>query len=157
MIGRSVVGWLVFMVGKIGPNVFIKPYQMRGSEDLIWGGRGGGLPPQKNGSQSQNLPRIANAVQCHNWLSGDKDCHESRFSIVSSVISVSDVTNPCDYVQCSFWSRSVYGGAFFSSLVDTTASTNWHVYIHFARNCPLRYFCPTPKKVGKWDRATIPH
>ena len=59
-------------------------------------------------------------------------------------------------LQCSFWSRSIYGGAFFSSLVDTTASTNWHVDIQCSRNCPLKYFCSNPKKGGDWDRATIP-
>ena len=37
---------------------------------------------------NRNITRIANAVQCHN------DCHESRFSIVNIVISVSNVTNP---------------------------------------------------------------
>ena len=40
-----------------------------------------------------NIARIANAVQCHNWLSGNKDCHEFRFSIVRIVISVSNVTS----------------------------------------------------------------
>ena len=32
-----------------------------------------------------NIARIANAVQCHNWLSDNKDCHEFRFSIVSKI------------------------------------------------------------------------
>ena len=31
---------------------------------------------------TKNIARIANAVQCHNRLSGNKDCHEFRFSIV---------------------------------------------------------------------------
>ena len=35
-----------------------------------------------------NIARIANAVQCHNWLSDNKDCYEFRFSIVRIVISV---------------------------------------------------------------------
>ena len=41
-----------------------------------------------------NIARIANAVQCHNKLSGNNDCHEFRFSIVRLVISVSNVTSP---------------------------------------------------------------
>ncbi len=58
----------------------------------------------KNGSQPHNSPRlrcynkniarIANAVQCHNWLSGNNDCHEFRFSIVRIVISVAMGDNP---------------------------------------------------------------
>ena len=40
-----------------------------------------------------NIARIANAVQCHSWLSGNKDCHQFRFSIVRIVISVSIVTS----------------------------------------------------------------
>ena len=40
-----------------------------------------------------NIARIANAVQCHSWLSGNKDCHEFRFSILRIVISVSIVTS----------------------------------------------------------------
>ena len=43
------------------------------------------------GAIKKNIARIANAVQCHSWLSGDKDCHEFRFSIVRIVISVSIV------------------------------------------------------------------
>ena len=49
--------------------------------------------------QLKNISRSANAVQCHNWLSGTKDCHEFRFSIVRTVrtvitvITVSNVTN----------------------------------------------------------------
>ena len=50
-------------------------------------------------TQKQYIARIANAVQCHNLLSGNKDCHESRFSIVSFVISVSNIRSPYD---CSF-------------------------------------------------------
>ena len=40
---------------------------------------------------SPNIARIANAVQCHSYLSGTKDCHEFRFSIVRIVISASTV------------------------------------------------------------------
>ena len=40
-----------------------------------------------------NIARIANAVHCHSWLSGNKDCHEFRFSIVRIVISVSIFTS----------------------------------------------------------------
>jgi len=32
-------------------------------------------------------------VHCHSWLSGNKDCHEFRFSIVRIVINVSIVTS----------------------------------------------------------------
>ena len=42
---------------------------------------------------SQDIARIGNAVHCHSWLSGKKDCHEFRFSIVRIVISVSIVTS----------------------------------------------------------------
>ena len=38
-----------------------------------------------------NMARVANAVQCHSYLSGNKECHEFRFSIVRIVISVSIV------------------------------------------------------------------
>ena len=62
----------------------------------------------------------------------------------------------CPLIQCSFWSRSIYGGAFFSSLVDTTASADWHVIIQCSRNSPLKYFCSNPKNGGNWDRATFP-
>merc|ERR1711894_471825 len=41
----------------------------------------------------KNIARIANTVQCHNYLSGNIDCHETRFSIVSIVISVSSITS----------------------------------------------------------------
>ena len=41
----------------------------------------------------KNIARIANTVQCHNYLSGNKDCYETRFSIVSIVISVSNITS----------------------------------------------------------------
>ena len=49
--------------------------------------------------QLKNISRSANAVQCHNWLLGTKDCHEFRFSIVRTdrtvitVITVSNVTS----------------------------------------------------------------
>ena len=46
-----------------------------------------------------NIARIANAVQCHNKLSGQKDCHELRFSIVRIVISVSKATSPHSIIQ----------------------------------------------------------
>ena len=53
--------------------------------------------PQRNAEEhlniKQNIARIANAVQCHSLLSGNKDCHEFRFSIVRIVISVSNVTS----------------------------------------------------------------
>ena len=42
----------------------------------------------------ENIARIANAVQCHSLLSGNKDCHGFRFSIFRIVISVSNVTSP---------------------------------------------------------------
>ena len=42
---------------------------------------------------NENIARIANAVHCHSWLSGNKDFHEFRFSIVRIVISVSIVTS----------------------------------------------------------------
>ena len=42
----------------------------------------------------ENIARIANAVQCHNLLSNNKDCHEFRFSIVRIVNSVSNVKIP---------------------------------------------------------------
>ena len=41
----------------------------------------------------KNIARIANAVQCHNQLSGNKDCHEFGFSIVRIVISGSIITS----------------------------------------------------------------
>ena len=49
----------------------------------------------------RNIARIANAVQCHSWLSGNKDCHEFRFSIVRIVISVSNVKSlhDCQILQ----------------------------------------------------------
>ena len=51
---------------------------------------------------SENIARIANAVQCHNKLSGNKDCHEYSFSIVRIVIRVSSVTcNQCLNCQVS--------------------------------------------------------
>ena len=31
---------------------------------------------------TQNIAKISNAVQCHSWLSGNKDCNDFRFSIV---------------------------------------------------------------------------
>ena len=40
-----------------------------------------------------NIARIANAVHCNSKLSGNKDCHEFRFSIVRIVTNVSNVTS----------------------------------------------------------------
>ena len=40
-----------------------------------------------------NIAKIANAVQWHNYLSGNNYCHEFRFSNVRIVISVSNVTS----------------------------------------------------------------
>ena len=56
-----------------------------------------------------NIARIANAVQCHSWLSGNKYCHEFRFSIVRIVISVSNVTNPFYHSFKVFFNRGVFG------------------------------------------------
>ena len=41
---------------------------------------------------SQELQMLS-SVTTHNWLSGHKDCHEFRFSIVRIVVSVSNVTS----------------------------------------------------------------
>ena len=49
----------------------------------------------------KNIARIANAVQCHSCLSGNKDCHEIRFSIVRIVISISIVTSLWDWFRNS--------------------------------------------------------
>ena len=46
-----------------------------------------------NKSVVLNIARIANAVHCHSLLSGNKNCHEFRVSIVRIVISVSNVTS----------------------------------------------------------------
>ena len=48
----------------------------------------------------ENIARIANAVQCHNLLSDNKDGHGFRFSIVRIVISVSNVTSSCSCKNC---------------------------------------------------------
>ena len=37
---------------------------------------------------AKNIARIANAVHCHSELSGIKDCHEFRFSIVRIVAKI---------------------------------------------------------------------
>ena len=68
--------------------VFLFPYQCvdRLVLEFTWF-------PWKERDQIKNIARIANAVQCHNQLSGNKDCHEFRFSIVRIVISVSNVTS----------------------------------------------------------------
>ena len=51
------------------------------------------------------IARIANAVHCHSWLSGNKDCHEFRFSIVRIVISVSIVTSLQDCLVSQLWAH----------------------------------------------------
>ena len=43
---------------------------------------------------SSKNARIANTVQGHSLLSGNKDCHEFRFPILRIVICVSIVTSP---------------------------------------------------------------
>ena len=48
----------------------------------------------------KNIARIANAVQCPNWLSDNKDCHGFRFSIFRIVISVSNVKSSCSCKNC---------------------------------------------------------
>ena len=49
----------------------------------------------------------------------------------------------CICLQCYFWSCSIYRGVFFSSLQDTTSSTNWHITF----NVPRIDHKKTPKKV----------
>ena len=44
----------------------------------------------------QNIARIANAVHCHSLLSGNKNCHEFKFSTDRIVMSVSNVTSLYD-------------------------------------------------------------
>ena len=39
-------------------------------------------PDTKKKQNYRNIARIANAVQCHSLLSGNKDCNNFRFSIV---------------------------------------------------------------------------
>ena len=53
-----------------------------------------------------------------------------------------------------FWSRSIDGGASFSSLIETTSFTHSEVNIQ----CSTTHQAPIifSKKVGKWDRATVP-
>ena len=53
-------------------------------------------------SYSENIARIANAVQCHSELSGHTDCHELRFSIFRIVICVSNVTSQLSYISDTF-------------------------------------------------------
>ena len=62
------------------------------SENVVWDGR-------QPSVASRNIARIANAVQCQSLLSGNKDCHEFRFSIVGILISGSNVTS---LYYCSF-------------------------------------------------------
>ena len=54
---------------------------------------------------TKNIARIANAVHCHSWWSGNKDCHEFRFSIVRIVISVSIVTSLQDCLVSQLWAH----------------------------------------------------
>ena len=66
------------------------------------------------------------------------------------------ISGPRYSLQYHFWSHSIDEGAFFSSLVVITSSMNSEVTIQCSTKPPLKYFCSTPKKVGKWDRAIIP-
>ena len=50
-----------------------------------------------------NIARIVNAVQFHSLLSGNKDYHEFRFSIVRIVINVSKVTSLQDCSEIGRW------------------------------------------------------
>ena len=52
-----------------------------------------GDPERLKALVMKNIAGIANAVQCHSWLSGNKDCHKFRLSIVRIVISVPKVTS----------------------------------------------------------------
>ena len=54
---------------------------------------------------NKNIAGIANAVHCHSWLSGNKDCHEFRFSIVRIVINVSIVTSLQDCLVSQLWAH----------------------------------------------------
>ena len=64
----------------------------------------------------RNIARIANAVQCHSWLSGNKGCHEFRFSIVRIVVtSVQDclvsqntVTVGSIHNSCDVWTHRLW-------------------------------------------------
>ena len=67
------------------------------SRVLLWLWRG--LFKRQAQITNKNIERIANAVQCHSWLSGNKDGHEFRLSIVRTVISVSNVTS---FQDCLF-------------------------------------------------------
>ena len=73
-----------------------------------------------------NIARIANAVHCHSLLSGNKNCHEFRVSIVRIVISVSNVTSlqdclgpqvcaPIDAYNSQCRGRQVFLGQVMSS------------------------------------------
>ena len=69
----------------------------------------------------KNIARIANTVQCHNYLSGNKDCYETRFSIVSIVISVSNVTSPYDRSFRVFSNGAIIGTC---DICDTDYNTD---------------------------------
>ena len=73
--GHTFEAWRIFFDGN---------WQQCVSEYLILGGKG---------YCGKNIARISNAVQCQSQSSGNKDCHESRFSIVRNVISDSNVTS----------------------------------------------------------------
>ena len=53
--------------------------------------KAGSLYQEQNKNQirvkgiAKNIARIANALQCHALLSGNTDCHEFKFSIVTSL------------------------------------------------------------------------
>merc|ERR1711989_71199 len=64
-------------------------------------------PVGANKRAHQNIARIANAVQCHSKLSGNKDCHELRFSIVRIVISVTNATSLLDCLCHCICSKEV--------------------------------------------------
>ena len=53
---------------------------------------------------TQNIARIANAVQCHSWLSGNKDCHEFR-SQDCRLVSQSVTRSPIEL----FWTAKKEG------------------------------------------------
>ena len=53
------------------------------------------------GTLEKNIARIANAVQCHSWLSRNKKCHEFTFSIVRIVISAETIKSQKSKVKSS--------------------------------------------------------
>ena len=68
-------------------------------------------------ASQENIARIANAVHCHSLLSGNKNCHEFKFSIVRIVMSISNATSLYD---CSL--RMGGGGKKFDMLVGTSGT-----------------------------------